>query len=105
MKNLVTIGLLAGALVTAGQAVADQSLATSSGCLACHQVDTKVVGPAYKDVAAKYKGQDGARDMLVQSVVNGSVNKWGAIPMPAKGGNASVSDEDVGKIVDWILTL
>ncbi len=105
MKNLVTIGLLAGALVTAGQAIADQDLAMNSGCLACHQVDTKLVGPSYKDVAAKYKGQDGARDMLVQSVINGGVNKWGPVPMPAKGGRTDVSDEDVGKIVDWILTL
>jgi len=105
MKKLLTIGLLAGTLGIAGHATADKDLAMNSGCLACHQVETKLVGPAYKDVAAKYKGQEGARDMLVQSVINGGVNKWGPVPMPAKGGRTDVSDEDIGKIVDWILTL
>ncbi len=105
MKKKLTAGLLAGVLGAAGHAMADQDLATSSGCLACHQVETKVVGPAFKDIAAKYKGQDGARDSLVQSVINGSANNWGPIPMPPKGGRANISDEDIGKIVDWILTL
>jgi len=105
MKKLLTAGLLAGVLGATGHAIADQSLATSSGCLACHQVETKVVGPALKDIAAKYKGQDGARDSLVQSVIDGGANTWGPIPMPPRGGRASLSDEDIGKIVDWILTL
>lgn len=88
-----------GAVATAS---ADQALATQRGCMACHQLDTKVVGPAYKEVAAKYKGQDGAVDMLSAKVKAGGKDTWGPIPMPP---NAHVSDEDIKTIVAWILTL
>lgn len=77
------------------------ALATSKGCLACHQVDTKVVGPAYKDVAAKYKGDATALDTLVKKVKAGGVGVWGQIPMPP---NAAVSDEDIKTIVEWVLS-
>jgi len=94
------------AMFTLGAASAsaeDQTaLATKSGCLACHQVEMKVVGPAYKDVAAKYKGQDGALDMLAAKVKAGGVGVWGQIPMPP---NVNVSDEDIKTIVAWILSL
>lgn len=103
MKKSLSIGLLAVAAFVATNAYADQDLATKSGCMACHNIDMKLVGPSYKEVAAKYKDQDGARDMLVASVIKGGVNKWGPVPMPPKGGRADVSDEDIGKIVDWIL--
>lgn len=105
VKKLVKIGLLAAASVLAGNVAADEALATKSGCLACHKVDMKLVGPAYKDVAAKYKGQADAQAVLTESVLKGSVNKWGPVPMPPKGGRADVSDEDVAKVVAWILTL
>ena len=78
------------------------ALATSSGCMACHQVDTKVVGPAYKDVSAKYKDDAGALDMLSAKVKAGGVGTWGQIPMPP---NAHVSDENIRTIVEWVLTL
>ena len=105
MKKLFKIGLLASATVLAGTAVADENLAMKSGCLACHKVDVKLVGPAYHDIAAKYKGQADAQAVLTEAVLKGSVNKWGPVPMPPKGGRADVSDEDVGKIGAWILTL
>lgn len=105
MKKALQLALLAGASVIAFNAQADEALAMSSGCLACHQVENKVVGPSYKQIAERYKGQEGAQEMLTQSVINGGVNKWGPIPMPAKGGRLDVSDEDIGKIVAWILTL
>jgi cytochrome c len=105
VKNLLKFGLLAAAIGFAGQAAADENLAMKSGCLACHKVDVKLVGPAYQEIAAKYKDQEGAQEMLTESVIKGSVNKWGPVPMPAKGGRADVSDEDIGKIVAWILTL
>jgi cytochrome c len=105
MKKILLSAVLAGAGVVASNAQADEALAAQSGCLACHQLETKVVGPSYKDIAAKYKGQEGAQEMLTQSAINGGVNKWGPIPMPAKGGRMDVSDEDIGKIVAWILTL
>ncbi len=78
------------------------SLATSSGCMGCHQVDTKVVGPAYKEVAAKYKDDAGALDMLVNKVLNGGTGTWGQVPMPP---NAHVGEEKVRTIVTWVLGL
>jgi cytochrome c len=105
MKKTLQVALLAGASLIAFNAQADEALAMKSGCLACHQVAAKVVGPSYKDIAAKYKDQADAQEYLTQSVIAGGVNKWGPIPMPAKGGRMDVSDEDIGKIVAWILTL
>ncbi|MGD8912587.1 MAG: c-type cytochrome [Candidatus Thiodiazotropha sp.] len=76
-------------------------MATQSGCMACHQIETKVVGPAYKEVAAKYKGDAAALDMLVAKVKNGGVGTWGQIPMPP---NAHVSEDNIRTIVTWVLT-
>ncbi len=77
------------------------ALATQSGCMACHQIETKVVGPAYKEVAAKYRDDAAALDMLVGKVKNGGVGTWGQIPMPP---NAHVSDDNIRTIVTWLLT-
>ncbi|MEW8028608.1 MAG: c-type cytochrome [Candidatus Thiodiazotropha sp.] len=77
------------------------ALATQSGCMACHQVATKVVGPAYTEVAAKYKGDAAALDLLVAKVKSGGVGTWGQIPMPP---NAHVSDDNIRTIVSWVLT-
>jgi len=76
------------------------ALATSSACMACHQIDVKLVGPAYKEVAAKYKGDPAALDMLVAKVKAGGTGVWGEIPMPP---NAHVSDADIKTIVTWVL--
>ena len=93
----------AAAPAAAPAAGGDQlALATSSGCMACHQVEMKVVGPAYKDVAAKYKGDAGALDMLVAKVKAGGSGVWGPVPMPP---NAHVSDENIRAIVTWVLSL
>ena len=80
MKNTVLFAALLG-LTTISQA--SEELATANNCLACHKTDTQLVGPSYQDVAAKYKGQDGAADILYESIKNGASGKWGAIPMPA----------------------
>src|SRR5215472_13857173 len=72
------------------------------GCAACHAVDKKIVGPAYQDVAAKYKGDKDALTKLVQKVKTGGSGVWGEVPMPA---NAQVPDADVKALVSWILTL
>ena len=71
-------------------------------CIACHQVATKVVGPAYKDVAAKYRDNKDAEKTLIAKVKSGGVGTWGQIPMPP---NPSVPDADLKSIVDWILAL
>jgi cytochrome c len=78
------------------------AVAQQSGCLACHQMDTKVVGPSYKEIAAKYAGDAAARDMLIAKVKNGGGGTWGPVPMPP---NAHVSDENIAVVVDWILSM
>ena len=97
----------AAALLVAGQAIAadETALAQKSGCMACHQVAVKVVGPAYKDVAKKYAGDAGAVDKLTKKVIAGGKDVWGPVPMPPKGGNAAVKDEDIKKIVAWVMSL
>ena len=94
------------ALLVAGQAAAEDQLALAqkSGCMACHQVAVKVVGPAYKDVAKKYAGDAKAVDALTKKVIAGGVGVWGQVPMPPKGGNAALKDEDIKKIVAWVLS-
>lgn len=91
--------LLGAQAACAGDASA---LAEESGCLACHAVQIKVVGPAYKDVAAKYRGQDDAQEKLVAKVKAGGSGVWGEVPMPP---NTYVSEEDTKTIVQWILSL
>ena len=76
------------------------ALATKNGCMACHKIDVMLVGPAYKDVSAKYKDDSAALDMLVAKVKAGGVGAWGQIPMPP---NAHVSDADISTIVAWVL--
>ena len=72
------------------------------GCAACHAIDKKIVGPAYQDVAAKYKGDKDAAAKLVQKVKAGGSGVWGSVPMPP---NAQVPDADIKALVSWILTL
>lgn len=83
-------------------AAATEELAKKSNCLACHGVDKKLVGPAFKDVAAKYKGDTAAVDVLFDKVKNGGSGSWGAIPMPP---NPTVSEADVRTLVEWVLSL
>ena len=99
MKTRILIAFTAGMLL-AGPAPADETLAKKYNCLACHQIDKKGVGPAYKEIAKKYKGQAGIEVKLAQKVKKGGVGVWGQVPMPP---NAAVPDGDVKKLVDWIL--
>jgi cytochrome c len=105
MKKTLKIAVAATALLGlagTGVALADAALAQANGCLACHQVDKKVVGPSYKDIAAKYKGADEAKiDELAKKVKAGGVGVWGQIPMPP---NAKVTPEDAKTLVKWVLT-
>jgi cytochrome c len=75
-------------------------LAKAKNCMACHAVDKKLVGPAYKDVAAKYKGNKEAAEKLATKVMKGGAGVWGPVPMPA---NAQVNDADAKKLVAWVL--
>ena len=87
--------------VTAPPALASLDLATKSGCMACHATDKKVVGPAYKEVAAKYKGDKDAEAKLFKKVKDGGVGTWGQVPMPP---NTHVKDEDLKTLVKWVLS-
>ena len=97
-----TLIALAMTLSVAAPAMADQALATSKNCMACHAVDKKLVGPSYKDVAAKYAGQKDAVDKLAAKIIKGGSGVWGPVPMPA---NAQVSPAEAQKLASWILTL
>jgi len=103
MKALLVTVAVAGSLMIAGQASANQALAQKSGCLACHSIDKKVLGPSYKDVAAKYKGDKTAEAKLIEKVKKGGSGTWGPMPMPAN--SPQVKDEDIKTIVQWILAL
>ena len=80
--------------------LASNALAKKNDCLGCHAAATKLVGPAYQEVAAKYAGQSDARDVLVQSIRNGSVGKWGDVPMPP---HPKLSEADARRLATWIL--
>jgi cytochrome c len=103
MNSVWTGALLAAGLFATGTAVAadaNMELAQKSGCLACHTVDKKVVGPSYKEIAAKYKGDKAAEATLVQKVLKGGSGVWGQIPMPPN----NVSEAQAQQLVKWILT-
>lgn len=100
MKLTSALVLVAG--LAAAPAFANQDLAQKKNCMACHAIDKKVVGPAYKDVAAKYAGQKDAVDKLSQKVIKGGSGVWGQVPMPA---NAQVNEAEAKQLVQWILSL
>ena len=101
MKTLATCLFVSAALLaSAGNALASEELAKKHGCLACHAIDKKVIGPSYKEVAAKYKGEKGAEAKLIGKVKDGGQGTWGQIPMPP---NSSVSDADIKTLVKWVL--
>jgi len=101
MKH-ATIGLVLAGLAVSVPAHADLAMAKKYNCLACHTVDRRMVGPAYKDVAKKYRGQKGAEAKLVEKVKKGGAGVWGPTPMPP---NVAVPDGDVKALVKWILSL
>jgi cytochrome c len=95
--------LSAGLLVSANALADGAAVAKKSGCMTCHAVDKKVVGPSFKDVAAKYKGDNEAAAKLAKKIRSGGAGSFGSTPMLATP--ASVSDDDIKNIVAWILTL
>ena len=101
MTKVFAACAIAAALAMAGAAQANEKLSQASGCATCHGVDKKVIGPAYKEVAAKYRGNKGAEADLIKKVKGGSKGVWGEIPMPP---NAHVKDEDIKTLVQWILS-
>ena len=100
MKKIVFVLALSAA--AAFPAIADQALAQAKNCMACHAVDNKLVGPGYKEVAVKYKGDKTAADKLAEKIIKGGSGVWGPVPMPA---NAQVNDAEAKKLAAWILGL
>ena len=100
-RILFAIASVSAMLAVSTPALADLQLATAKNCMACHAVDKKLVGPSYKDIAAKYAGQKDAVAKLSAKVIKGGSGVWGPVPMPA---NAQVSPEEATKLVTWIMT-
>jgi len=103
MKKLLTNAaiVMALGLVSGAQAQDAAKLAQDKSCLACHQIDKKLVGPAYKDVAKKYAGNKDAEAMLMKKVRAGGTGVWGQIPMPP---NTGVSEKEAQILVKWVLS-
>ena len=87
-------------LCIAAPAQADLALARSKNCMSCHAVERKVLGPAFKDVAARYKGNAGAVDLLATKIRKGGAGVWGPVPMPA---NNQVSEAEAKTLATWVL--
>jgi len=102
MKAIYVSLLAVAGILSAGAVQADEALAKAKNCLACHSVDKKIVGPAYKDVAKKYAGQKDAEAKLAEKVIKGGKGSWGDVPMPP---NPAVKPEEATKLVKWILSL
>jgi len=103
MKQIMLAVVAAGAALASQASFADAGadLAKAKNCLSCHSVATKIVGPAYKDVAAKYAGQKDAEAKLVDKVMKGGSGVWGQIPMPA---NTQVTEAEAHTLVKWVLS-
>lgn len=101
MKSVLILGATIASLV-ALPALANADLAQKKNCMACHAVDKKLIGPGYKDVAAKYAGQKDAADKLAQKIVKGGAGTWGQVPMPA---NPQVSEAEAKQLAAWVLSV
>ncbi len=102
-KILIIATLAAACAAASAPALADQALAQSKNCMACHAVATKMVGPSYKDVAAKYKDDKEAVKKLALTIQKGSTpgkGNWGPVPMPA---NTQVNEADAAKLATWVM--
>lgn len=98
MKRLLSFAVLG--LGLAAPAFADLALATSKNCMSCHAVDRKVLGPAFKDVAAKHKGQAGAQAAVAARIKAGGSGTYGPVPMPPQPG---LKDDELTLLAGWIL--
>jgi cytochrome c len=101
MKQLAYV-VAAGLALASGSAFASMELAKAKNCLACHALDKKLVGPAYKDVAAKYANDKDAVAKLAKKIREGGVGVWGQVPMPA---NPQVNEAEAQTLAKWVLTI
>jgi cytochrome c len=103
MKRSLLLCLMMSSLAATGAKAAEAAadLAKAKNCMACHAIGSKLIGPAYKDVAAKYAGQKDAEDKLVKKVMKGGSGVWGTMPMPA---NTQVTEAETHILVKWVLS-
>lgn len=99
MKN--TLFALTLIFVCTAPVLADQALATSKNCMSCHAVERKLLGPSFKEVAAKYKNDKGAVELLAAKIIKGGSGVWGPVPMPA---NTQVNAAEAKKLATWVLS-
>jgi cytochrome c len=100
MKHFLTLAAI-GLAVASGPVFAQAELAKQKNCMACHAIDKKLVGPSYKDVAAKYKADKDAPAKLAKKIREGGVGVWGQVPMPA---NPQVNDAEAASLAKWVLS-
>jgi cytochrome c len=101
MKSVLILGATIASLASL-PALASADLAQKKNCMACHAVDKKLIGPGYKEVAAKYAGQKDAADKLAQKILKGGSGVWGQVPMPA---NPQVSEAEAKQLATWVLSV
>ena len=102
MKCTISASVVTLGLMLAGTVHADEKIAQANGCMTCHQLEKKVLWPAYKEIATKYRSDKGAEAALVKKVKDGGKGVWGEMVMPP---NAHVKDADIAAIVKWILAM
>ena len=101
MRAAFLTGIAAIGLLSSAGALASEALAKSKNCMACHAMQKKIIGPSYKDIAAKYAGQKGAEAKLTEKVLKGGKGSWGEVPMPPNSG--MIKPDEAQKLVKWIL--
>lgn len=101
-RNWLAPLLLPAIVAISSPALADQALATSKNCMSCHALERKLVGPSYKDVAAKYRGDKAASDRLANKIMKGGSGAWGVVVMPS---NPQVNDAEAKRLASWVLGL
>lgn len=100
--KILAVSVFATLALASGGAFASADLAKAKNCMACHALDKKLVGPAYKDVAAKYAGDKDAATKLAKKIREGGTGVWGQVPMPA---NPQVSEAEALTLAKWVLTV
>ncbi len=102
MRTSITLACAISLTLASGVALADANLAKAKNCFACHTIESKLVGPSYKDVAKKYASDKGAADRLATKIRAGGSGVWGQIPMPA---NPQVNEAEAATLAKWIMSL
>ena len=102
MRKLVSVSIAVGLMASAFPAFADADMLKKHNCVACHHNERKMIGPAYKDVAAKYSSDSSAAEKLAKKIQAGGAGAWGEMPMPP---HPQLSDADALTLARYVLTV